>query len=208
MDRGKLFHSRAISFWTRIISQTTKFFQLFKFLAATIETKGHIGAEEFASAFDHLDFDKNGYISTSVSCLCFSRLCCSAISSVSFIPLGLALFKDLRVIIGRDLPQSTIDQIIDESDIIGDHKIWKDEFLALEHESTEDIANDNIDHDSRHRRQIRCVYLKRSRSADDFDLVKTRSLEGMYSDSEVSLAGNDQFRIEKAKSVRKATKFS
>lgn len=38
-----------------------------EFLAATIETRGHISQDEFSSAFEHLDFDKNGYISTSVS---------------------------------------------------------------------------------------------------------------------------------------------
>jgi len=39
-----------------------------EFLAATIETKGRISEDEFSSAFDHLDFDKNGFISTSVRC--------------------------------------------------------------------------------------------------------------------------------------------
>lgn len=140
-----------------------------EFLASTIETKGHISEAEFSSAFEHLDFDKNGYISTS----------------------------DLREIIGRDLPQNIIDQIIDESDIIGDHKIWRYEFLALGEEST---AVSNVDHQ---RRQVR-VYLKRSKSADDFDLVKTRSLDKMHSNPDVS----NQFGIEKAKSVRKATQFA
>ena len=41
-----------------------------EFLAATIETKGHISQEEFESAFDHLDLDKSGYISTSVGMVC------------------------------------------------------------------------------------------------------------------------------------------
>ena len=107
------------------------------------------------------------------------------------------MLQDLREIIGRDLPQNIIDQIIDESDIIGDHKIWRYEFLALGEEST---AVSNVDHQ---RRQVR-VYLKRSKSADDFDLVKTRSLDKMHSNPDVS----NQFGIEKAKSVRKATQFA
>lgn len=37
-----------------------------EFLAATIETKGHIGEEEFADAFERLDYDRNGYIGVSV----------------------------------------------------------------------------------------------------------------------------------------------
>jgi len=139
-----------------------------EFLASTIETKGRISEEEFSSAFEHLDFDKNGYISTS----------------------------DLREIIGRDLPQNIIDQIIDESDIIGDNKIWKDEFLALGDTST---ALSDMDHQRSQR-----VYLKRSKSADDFDLVKTRSLDKMQSDPDLL----DQFYVEKAKSVRKATRFA
>mmetsp|Transcript_19424 Transcript_19424/g.41511 ORF Transcript_19424/g.41511 Transcript_19424/m.41511 type:complete len:824 (+) Transcript_19424:59-2530(+) len=138
-----------------------------EFLASTIETKGPVSEEEFSSAFEHLDFDKNGYISTS----------------------------DLREIIGRDMPQNIIDRIIDESDIIGDNKIWKDEFLALGGES-----NATSDNDHQHGQRI---YLKRSKSADDFDLVKTES-----SGTVLSVPDDlDQFYIEKAKSVRKATKF-
>mmetsp|Transcript_3448 Transcript_3448/g.6473 ORF Transcript_3448/g.6473 Transcript_3448/m.6473 type:complete len:737 (+) Transcript_3448:159-2369(+) len=139
-----------------------------EFLASTIETKGRISEEEFSSAFEHLDFDKNGYISTS----------------------------DLREIIGRDLPQNIIDRIIDESDIIGDNKIWKDEFLALGDEST---ALSDMDH-----QRTQSVYLERSKSADDFDLMKTRSLDKMHSDPDVL----DQFYVEKAKSVRKATQYT
>jgi Ca2+-binding EF-hand superfamily protein len=37
-----------------------------EFLASTIETLGPVSAEEFSSAFDHLDLDSSGYISTGV----------------------------------------------------------------------------------------------------------------------------------------------
>ena len=141
-----------------------------EFLAATIETKGDITQAEFSSAFDHLDFDKNGYISTS----------------------------DLRVIIGRDLPENVIDQIIDESDIDGDHKIYKDEFNLLGEES---VSVSNADHHEQQKRVS--VYLKRSKSADDFDLVKTLSFDN--SNPEDSIDQEHLFGIEKAKSVRKAT---
>ena len=43
-------------------------------------------------------------------------------------------------------------------------------------------------------------------SADDFDLVKTRSLNKTI--SAPGVYGTDQFFIEKAKSVRKATRFA
>ena len=118
----------------------------------------------------------------------------------------------MRVIIGRDLPQSTIDEIIDESDIIGDHKVWKDGFLALSEESTAGLWYSAVDHRSsgmqnnNKRREVVRVYLKRSRSADDFDLVRTRSLDKMYSFDGDGGSNDDQFKIEKAKSVRKATK--
>lgn len=100
----------------------------------------------------------------------------------------------MREIIGHNLPQSTLDRIIDESDIIGDHKIWKDEFLALGAESN---AANNTHH-------FAPVYLTRSKSADDFDSVQAQSFESKTSD--LSFLGTDQFSIEKAKSVRKASR--
>ncbi|KAL7545392.1 hypothetical protein ACHAWF_008738, partial [Thalassiosira exigua] len=105
---------------------------------------------------------------------------------------------DLREVIGRDLPQSVIDQIIAESDMIGDHKIWKEEFLALREES----AIISMDREQSHPR----IDLKRSNSADDFDLVKTRSLDDRFCDRDV--IGTDLFQKEKAKSVRKASQIA
>ncbi|KAL9183938.1 hypothetical protein ACHAXT_002024 [Thalassiosira profunda] len=142
-----------------------------EFLAATIETKGLISEDEFASAFDHLDCDKSGFISTS----------------------------NLREIIGRDLPESVIDQIIDESDLIGDHRIWKDEFMALSQESAS-----AMDSEADHHRQRDALYLKRSKSADDFDLVKTRSDLYAGEEEEEEDTGSFMFRAEKAKSARRA----
>ena len=130
-------------------------------------------------------------------------LFCMARSNVTHELVPALVFQDLREIIGRDLPQSTIDQIIDESDIIGDHKIWKDEFLALGDESTVGASHNLEEHCQQ--KHVR-VYLKRSKSADDFDLVKTQSLDKM--NSALDDLGGDQFRIEKAKSVRKATKIT
>ena len=92
------------------------------------------------------------------------------------------------------MPQSKIYEIIEESDIIGDHKIWKDEFLALAKESA-------AIRDESYGKRRAPVILKRSRSADDFDLVKTRSLDRLYSDPDVS---ESQFQREKAKSVRRS----
>ena len=38
-----------------------------EFLAATIETTGSVGEEEFSECFNRLDCDSSGYISTEVS---------------------------------------------------------------------------------------------------------------------------------------------
>ena len=95
------------------------------------------------------------------------------------------------------MPESVIDQIIDESDLIGDHRIWKDEFMALSQESASAMDSGADRH-----RQRDALYLKRSKSADDFDLVKTRS--GLYAEDEEEDTGSFMFRSAKAKSVRKA----
>jgi len=146
-----------------------------EFLAATIETKGHIGEEEFADAFERLDYDRNGYIGVS----------------------------DVRQIVGRDLPQSIIDQIIDESDITRDHKIWKEEFLAL--------AQETIPIDHPHQRKLSLLtLLKRSNSASDMEFVLPLDLHNLNDSitSELSADdGDEQFNLQKAKSVRKAAKI-
>ena len=168
-----------------------------EFLGATIESKGRIGEDEFSEAFEHLDFDKNGYISTSVR---FSYLLLSFIFEVCLsLYCEHYMFKDLRKIIGRDLPQSILDQIIDESDITRDHKIWKEEFLALAEESHA------VDFLNNQRKSLR-VYLKRCSSADDFDLMKTRSVESVSSSDRSDR--EDRFLVEKGKSVRKVTQFA
>ena len=63
-----------------------------EFLAATIEAHGAINEEKIAEAFDRLDADDSGFIST----------------------------KNLREILGKDIPMADIDAIIDEADLTGD----------------------------------------------------------------------------------------
>ena len=55
-----------------------------------------------------------------------------------------------------------------------------------------------------HHRQRDALYLKRSRSADDFDLVKTRSDLYPEEEEEEEDTGSFMFRSAKSKSVRKA----
>lgn len=138
-----------------------------EFLGATIETRGKVANEEFVEAFKHLDCDKNGYISTS----------------------------DLREILGNELPGSLIDQIIFEADKTKDHKIWKDEFMALAKEA--DDADD--------------TYSSRRRSVNDKEFRRSATVGSTYTDTSSSAdsenGGSSELRAElfadaKAKSVR------
>lgn len=74
-----------------------------EFLAATLEAHGAISEERLAEAFDRLDSDDSGYIST----------------------------ENLQEILGADFPKSDIDSIIQEADLTKDGKISYTEFLAL-----------------------------------------------------------------------------
>lgn len=74
-----------------------------EFLAATIEAHGAINEEKIAEAFDRLDCDDSGYISS----------------------------KNLIEILGKEFPLKDIDNIIDEADILGDGRISYEEFLNL-----------------------------------------------------------------------------
>lgn len=74
-----------------------------EFLAATIEAHGAINEEKIAEAFDRLDCDDSGFIST----------------------------KNLVEILGKEFPVKDIDNIIEEADITGDGRISYLEFLNL-----------------------------------------------------------------------------
>jgi calcium-dependent protein kinase len=74
-----------------------------EFVAATIEAHGAIDEERLAEAFDRIDSDDSGYITVS----------------------------DLRAFLGQDIPQSYIEKIISEADIVNDHRVSYEEFLEL-----------------------------------------------------------------------------
>eukprot|EP00970_Alexandrium_tamarense_P011230 scaffold2409_cov230-Alexandrium_tamarense.AAC.10 len=180
-----------------------------EFLAATIETMGKVGEDEFSECFEQLDCDNSGYIDASVrNVLSFHSVC----SYSSFSPRPPCVCtQNLREILGKDLPLNIIDQIIDEADITRDHKIWKEEFMALAEESV-GIGNDD---DVPRRKSLHFV-LKRSKSADDFeDTMKhdfgkdaIADVELTWSASDETIGnGEDQFNVEKAKSIRKASRF-
>jgi EF-hand domain pair len=72
-------------------------------LAATLEAYGEIDEQRLAEAFDRIDADDTGYIT----------------------------FQNLRDILGDDIPAEYLNHIIDEADILHDHRISYEEFLAM-----------------------------------------------------------------------------
>ena len=74
-----------------------------EFIAATIEAHGLISEERLAEAFDRLDGDDSGFISA----------------------------ENLTEILGDDISQEEIDEIIAEADLTKDNKVSYVEFLAL-----------------------------------------------------------------------------
>ena len=74
-----------------------------EFIAATIEAHGLISEERLAEAFDRLDSDDSGFISA----------------------------ENLTEILGDEISQEEIDEIIAEADLTKDNKVSYVEFLAL-----------------------------------------------------------------------------
>lgn len=74
-----------------------------EFVAATIEAHGPLSEERVAESFDRLDGDDDGFITT----------------------------EDLHGILGDQLPEEYLDQVIDEIDLNCDHKISYEEFAAM-----------------------------------------------------------------------------
>ena len=74
-----------------------------EFLAATIDATGLVTEDRLAEAFDRLDSDDSGFIS----------------------------FENLREILGEDVAEEYIDQIITEADLEKNHKVSYQEFLAM-----------------------------------------------------------------------------
>jgi len=74
-----------------------------EFLAATIEAKCVIDANALSEAFDHLDTDSSGYITQ----------------------------KNMKQLLGKGFTNAEIMEIIKESDLTGDSRVSKDEFMRL-----------------------------------------------------------------------------
>lgn len=134
--------------------------------------------------------------------------------------------QNLKDILGGKLSQKMLDRIIDEADIIGDHKVWKDEFMALAKESLDDASDEE---DNQHQKDVTDKIStgsegRRGRAAScfaDYEYVNAESLNCIQAvidaeqppqsnldllpwDIDGDDLGVNQFVIEKEKSVRKA----
>lgn len=124
-----------------------------EFLAATIEARGAIGEERIAEAFDRLDSDDSGYISA----------------------------ENLRELLGSDLPESEIDDILCECASSQDGRVSYHEFLSLWEVQTEDkrdqMLTDLVDIKS-------CESGLSSDSWNDFGVASTSSQNSRTSSSD------------------------
>ena len=117
----------------------------------------------------------------------------------------------MKDILGDKLSQQTLDRIIDEADIIGDHKIWKDEFMALARESFNDTSDEeNYQHqdDTSHKTmRASCFefdYENRIQERADLKRLPQCNINSLLQDIDLGDLGASQFGIEKEKSLRKA----
>jgi calcium-dependent protein kinase len=81
-----------------------------EFLAATIESTDLVTEERLAEAFDRLDADDSGYISV----------------------------KNLRDLLGEDVPDAYVEQVIAEADVKDEKRVTYDDFLDMWRKELED----------------------------------------------------------------------
>ena len=143
-----------------------------EFLAATIESHGSIDEERLAEAFDRLDCDDSGWITV----------------------------QNLRDFLGDDVPESYLDEVIDEADIVRDHRISYDEFIALWNEDDDNkYKNYRKQVISRHSSKLSSGG---SSSFDEGLTYSTRSNESTDMSSTDDVTGTAVFRERKHLSVR------
>jgi calcium-dependent protein kinase len=141
-----------------------------EFLAATIEAHGSIEEERIAEAFDRLDDDDTGYVTV----------------------------ENLRSFLGDEISDDFIDEIIDEVDIVRDHRISYEEFLSLWDEDADEILKRNLK-DVESRRTRRDSILEPPESTVSFESLDTSSYSN---DSAYGEPSNHYFEKEKEKSLR------
>ena len=141
-----------------------------EFLAATIESHGSIDEDRLAEAFDRLDCDDSGWITV----------------------------ENLKEFLGDDVPESYLDEVIDEADIEKDHRISYDEFIALWNE----------DDDIKYTQNRKAAFSRHSSkmstfSSFDEDITRSqRSNDSTDMSSAGDITGTGVFKERKHLSVR------
>mmetsp|Transcript_34563 Transcript_34563/g.83468 ORF Transcript_34563/g.83468 Transcript_34563/m.83468 type:complete len:858 (-) Transcript_34563:103-2676(-) len=129
-----------------------------EFLAATIETHGPIEESRIAEAFDRIDGDDTGYITV----------------------------KNLKFMLGQEVSEDYIDEVIDEVDLTRDHRICYDEFLSLWDDDSEEKLRQALT-------EVKKRRLERE-SVGDFDSQSTTSSSFSDDDTEFSIE-EDEYAI-------------
>ena len=142
-----------------------------EFLAATIEATGAISEERLAEAFDRLDADDSGYITT----------------------------KNLRELLGNEVPEEDINAIIKEADITHDNRISYSEFLALWENKNESKRESMVD-------ELRKHSVKLSSFSDHWISAHRQELKDDSSSENHTLARANYIQ-EKQLSERKSSKL-
>lgn len=155
-----------------------------EFLAATIEAHGGISEERLAEAFDRIDCDDSGYITV----------------------------DNLADMLGTDVPKEYLESIIDEADIVRDHRISYEEFLALWDEG-EDVKREQTLEDVKRRRLLHnpdsVVSGVSSTNPSSYSLsehgseISTNDSDSVHKSDRVHISGGFLFRQEKGKSIRR-----
>jgi calcium-dependent protein kinase len=150
-----------------------------EFVAATIEAHGTLSEERLAEAFDRIDADDSGFITVG----------------------------DLRELLGGSVPNSYLNQIIDEADGVGeghDHKIDYSEFLALWGAENDDrraaLLEDVVRRREEQQRKTIGYDDQNLESSVGDDLVSDMSID--TEDEEMSAVGDNMFQSHKEVSIR------
>jgi calcium-dependent protein kinase len=142
-----------------------------EFLAATIEAHGSIEEERIAEAFDRLDEDDSGYVTV----------------------------ENLRSFLGNDVSEDYIDDVIDEVDVVRDHRISYEEFLSLWDETDVAVLREKLKEVESKRTRRESAFALENHVQFDINSLDTESYE---TDSTEAGYANECFAKEKEKSLR------
>lgn len=159
----------------------------FEFLAASMEAHGFINEERLADAFDTLDADGSGTISV----------------------------NDLRVFLGNEVSDASIDRIIDEGDLDANRQVDYNEFLRMWNIESDSMRQKTLDSVARRRRPVkdqpsriesRSNSFAGTRVTKNIPIASNIAKAGDEFDHEVGYKGGDAaFGLRKELSIRRAS---